>query len=410
MIGWLLAVAWGGGFEVAQQGAATAGTAHAGTALAGRAEGAWFNPAGLADGGGFRLAVGATLAHSRISAAALPDAPEGAWTAETVTPLGTPPYLHASYAQARWAVAVSVGTPFAGGVRWPEAWVGRFESIASRPLFLRGTASFAYRFGPVAISGGVHVDHGGLRVERATDHVDAEGRVTLDVRGTGVGGDASLMAWIGDHATLGATYKSRTALALYGEADFDVPAPFAGRYPDGRVFTPWTLPDRVALAFAWTAPRWGVTVEAGVTVWGVNDALRFDFEQPVTPDTVQENRWRTGAVLRGGGWVQAHRIATLRLGGYVDGVPGAPPDPGYLSPSSPDGTRVGGTLGLGIEAHRFVRIDLYGEGLGVLTRASTSPEQLAASYRGWAVAGGLGLTVLAPPARPRPGRVATPSG
>lgn len=399
MIAWLIAAAWGGGFEVAQQGAAAGGTAHAGTALVDRAESAWFNPAALADGGGFRLAVGGTIATSQITATALPEAADAPWTASTVNPLGTPPYLYASYGQGPWAVAVSANTVFAGGIRWPVDWPGRFDIVESKPLFFRAAGSLAWRFGPIAIGAGVHVDTGALLLDRATDHVSAEGRATLQLRGTGVGGDAYVHARIGEHATLGASYKSRTALGLLGEADFEVPAPFAGRYPDGKVFAPWTLPDRIALAFAWTDARWGATVEAGLTIWSVNQRLAFDFEQEATPDTAQENRWRIPLVLRAGAWGQVHRLVTLRGGLYADGIPGAPPDPAYLSPSSPDGTRLGATVGLGIEAHRFVRLDLFGEPLVILERASTSPDLLAASYSGWAFAAGLGLTIVAPPVK-----------
>lgn len=393
-----------GGFEVAQQGAAAGGTAHAGTALVDRAESAWFNPAALADGAGLRVSLGLTIASSTANATSLPGAALPAWSATTTNPLGTPPYAYLSYAQGAWVVALAANAPFGGGVRWPDDWPGRFEILESRPLFFRVSGSLAWRFGPVAIGAGVHLDTGGLLLDKATDHVTEEGRATLQLRATGAGGDAYLHARIGAHATLGASYKSRTPLSMLGEADFDVPPPFRSRYPDQAVFAPWTLPDRAALAFAWTEPLWGTTVEAGLTVWGVNQELALDFEEEVTDDVVQVNAWRTALVLRAGAWGQVHDLVTLRGGLYVDGLPGAPPNPAHLSPSSPDSTRLGATLGLGVIAHRLVRIDAYGEGLGLLGVSAVGTEALEAHYAGWAVAGGLGLTVLAPPPAPRAAR------
>lgn len=396
--------AWAGAFEVVQQGAAAGGTAHAGTALVDRAESAWFNPAALTDGAGLRAALGITIAQSTIAATSLPDASLPAWQATTVNPLGTPPYAYLSYAQGGWAVALAANAPWGGGVRWPEGWPGRFEILESRPLFFRVSGSVAYRIGPVALGVGAHVDTGGLLLDRATDHVTEEGRATLQLRATGVGGDGYLHARIGAHATLGASYKSRTALAMLGEADFEVPAPFQARYPDTRVYAPWMLPDRAALAFAWTEERWGTTVEAGLTIWSVNQELAFDFEDEALTDTAQVNRWRIPLVLRAGAWGQVHDLVTLRGGLYVDGIPGAPSNPEFLSPSSPDSPRVGGTVGLGVVAHRLVRVDLYGEGLGLLGVSPASRETLDASYTGWAVAGGVGLTIVAPPPTPRDAR------
>ncbi len=393
-----------GGFEVMQQGAAAGGTAHAGTALVDRAESAWFNPAALTDGAGMRLGLGLSVASSTITGTSRPDAALPAWQASTTTPIGLPPYAYLSYAQGSWAIAISANAPFGGGIRWPEGWPGRFESLESRPLFFRVAGNVAYRIGPVALGAGVHVDTGGLLIARATDHVSEEGRATLQLRGTGVGGDGYLHARIGAHATLGASYKSRTSLALLGEADFNVPPAFGERYPDSQVFARWTLPDRAALAFAWNEEDWGTTVEVGLTVWGVNDVLALDFEAEAIADTDVQNQWRTAAVLKAGAWGQLHDLVALRGGLYLDGIPGAPANPAYLSPSSPDSPRLGGTLGLGITAHRFVQIDLYGEGLGLLGVTSLGTETLEATYRGWAITGGVSLTLRAPPPTPREGR------
>jgi long-chain fatty acid transport protein len=382
---WLvLGAAWGAGFEVAEQGAAAGGAAHAGTAVRLGAESAWFNPALLADNGGFRLAAGAAFATSRVTMFT----PAGQVTSNT--PLGTPPYLAVSVAKGPVAGSVSVQVPFGGGIRWPADGLQRFESVLSKPQFFRVTGNFAARFGPVSLAAGVHVDAGSLRVERATDHVTEDGYVTLAVRGAGLGGDAAIAVDAGKHVTLGATYKSRTRLPLAGEADFDVPLAFATARPDQAVSASWTLPDRIALGASWHADRGWVTLEANLTLWSVNDTLVFDFADPVTIDAAQQNRWRDTVAVRAGGGVRLHPVVDLRAGACVD-LPGAPPAD-YLGPSSPDATRLAATAGLGLRPHPAVRVDLFGEPILLLRRESSSLDLPVATYRGWAFAAGLGVT------------------
>jgi long-subunit fatty acid transport protein len=383
-VGLLVGAAWGAGFEVAEQGAAAGGAAHAGTAVRHGAESAWFNPALLADDGGFRVAVGATLATSRVTMFT----PTGQVRSDT--PLGTPPYLALSVARGPVAGSVSVQVPFGGGIRWPSDGLQRFESVLSKPQFFRVTGSFAARFGPVSLAAGAHVDAGSLRVERATDHVSEEGYLTLAVRGVGLGGDAAIAVDAGRHVTIGATYKSRTKLPLAGEVDFDVPPAFATTRPDQAVSAAWTLPDRITLGASWHAERWWVTLEGDLTLWSVNDTLAFDFADPATTDAVQQNRWRDTVAVRAGAAARVHDLVELRGGAYVD-LPGAPPA-AYLGPSSPDATRLAVTAGLGVRPHRAVRLDVFGEPILLLERESASLDLPIATYRGWAFAAGLGVS------------------
>ncbi len=392
----LPAPARAGAFEVAQQGAETAGTAHAGVGLRGRSESAWFNPAALTDDFGLRVTAGVALAHARIRATSLDGAPGEPWEEVSDTPLGTPPWLYLSYARAKWALSISANAPFAGGIRWPSDGPLRFETVLSKPQFFRVAPAFAWRFGPVAIGAGPHVDVGSLRIERATDHVVDEGYATISLRGYGVGGDAFLHVHASPTVSLGLSYRSRTALRLAGEADFDLPPAFASRAPDSEAEAAWTLPDRLALGVAWRSERWLFTSEADLTLWSVNQSLNINLTAPGTTDLSTTNAWRSTVALRAGVAVDAHALATVRLGAVVDGLTGAAPPPAWLGPSSPDGTRVAGTVGVGLRPHRQLQVDLWAEPMVVLRRSSTSTDLPPASYGGWAFVGGLGLTATAP--------------
>jgi len=391
---WLLlgAASWAGGFEVAQQSAVAGGTGHAGTARRDEAASAWLNPAALADGEGFRSALGVAVASSSIRSASLPDSPGPTWESTTDNALGTPPHLYLSFAHADWVVGLAGNTPFAGGVRWPEDWSQRFDIISSQPRFFRVAPFVGYRLGRVRLSGGVHVDIGGLDVHKATDHIDEEGEARIRVDGHGVGGDAALFVDLSDAVSVGLCYKSRTDVHLEGEADFTVPAAFSSRYPDQLVEADWTLPDRVVLGLA--ATRGPVTVlgDLGLTLWSVNDELVFDFAEEGTDDIVQANDWRNSLALRLGAEWRSERW-TARAGGYVDGIPGAPPPAETLSPSSPDSTRLGLTLGGRFCPHERFAVDVFGEHLRLLRRDSESLDAPVAGYWGWATVGGVGITL-----------------
>lgn len=388
-----------GGYEVAQQAASAGATGHAGVARDMDPAGAWYNPASLADGGGFRLMLGASLGRSTIVASALDGAADGPWTADTDNPLSVPPYAYASFSHKWWSVGLTANLPFAGGVRWPADWPQRFDIVQSRPRFFRATAFFGFGFGPLRLAVGPHFDTGELYIFKATDHIEQEGSAELALRGWGMGADASLFVRFSDHVQAGVVYRSRTRIHLSGEADFEVPAPFAGRFPDGEVRSALTLPDRITAGVALRPkglPRLCILLDLGLTLWSVNDALVLDFEQEATTDIVQINDWRSTMAIRLGVEVEVHDRVLLRAGGYVDGLWGAPPPAETLSPSSPDSTRIGLTVGTRIVATSWLFFDLYYEHIELLRRESASLDAPEAAYRGFANLGGVSVSVRVP--------------
>lgn len=391
-----------GGYEVAQQAASAGGTGHAGTARDMDPAGAWMNPATLADGGGFRLSIGASLGRSTIVAGSLDGAADGPWDAHTDNPLSVPPFAYASFAHKWWCVGLTANVPFAGGVRWPTDWPQRFDIIESRPRFFRATAFFGAAFGPLRLAVGPHVDSGELYIHKATDHIETEGSAELALRGWGMGADASLFVRFSEHVQAGVVYRSRTKIHLAGEADFEVPAPFAGRFPDGEVRSELTLPDRITAGVALRPKgleRLSILLDLGLTIWSVNEALVLDFADDATTDIVQTNDWRTTMAIRLGAEVQVHDRVLVRAGGYVDGLWGAPPPPETLSPSSPDSTRVGVTVGAQVVATHWLFFDLYYEHIELLRRESTSLDAPEAAYRGFANLGGLSVSIRIPSTR-----------
>jgi long-chain fatty acid transport protein len=380
-----VATAHGAGFALAEQSATAGGTGAAGAAREGDAGLAWYNPAGLADGRGWRSGAGLLLARPVLEAKAM----DGSWASENEAAWATPPNLSLTYAHGAWAAGVWVGVPFGSGVSWPADWPGRHEITRSQLTVFRVApfAAWAFGDGRLRVSVGAHVDAGRLEVARKLDFIDVDGDVHIDMDGVGVGFDAALWWRAHDEVDVGLVYKSRTSIDLEGGADFETPDAFTEKTADQMARTTLTLPDRIVVGGRWHRGAWAAVADVEVTLWGVNDTLVIDFERDQTPDVHQVNDWSATVALRGGvEWNR--RKLTLRGGAYFDPSP-APDD--TLAPSSPDSSRAGVTVGAGWQLSRTVAVDAFYEHMRLLGRSSSGDEALAATYGGTAHMIGLGV-------------------
>jgi len=387
VIGLLLAaagIARAGGFAVAEQSASAGGTGGAATARDGDPAAAWYDPAALADGGGLRVGVGMLAAMPTVSAQAM----DGSWQSGSQDGAATPPHLFVSDARDRLVVGVAVGVPFGGGVTWPDDWAGRHEIISSQLEVFRVAPFAGWSFGTVRVAGGVHVDFGRLRLRRSLDFIDTEGDVRLDLDGRAYGIDLATWWQPRPDLAVGATYKSRATLGLYGGADFTAPDAFSAKTPDQHARADLALPDRFGVGVQYRRGRLLALADLELTTWSVNRELVIDFEDPATPDPVQTNRWNSTVALRAGAEWTAGPRTVVRGGAFIDPSPAGADT---LAPSSPDSHRIGATVGFGRRLRRDLSIDVFYEYMRLLGRATSSMDDLQARYSGHAHLLGLDL-------------------
>lgn len=380
-----------GGSEVAQQSAVATATGSAGTARPDDPSLAWFNPAGLANGGGLKAALGVTLGMTSFHAEATADAEDGPWEADTESGVATPAHVYLSYAADNWAVGISVNTPFGSRVRWPGDWAQRFDIVSSEFQSLRIAPFGAYRIGPVSLAVGPQFDFARVELRRATNHVSSEGSSVMVLSGNGFGAQAAVFAELTPTWHLGLSYKSRTTLPMDGDVDFSIPPPFDEKFPDQHVAVDWNLPDRIALGTAVRFADVRLLLDVTYTLWAVNEKYAFDFSDDVTEDREQINEWRSSLALRGGAEYLGSDWYALRAGAYLDGIPSPPPPDERLAPSAPDSTRLGLTLGGSIRLLEGLWVDVAYEHLRLFERTSTSEDAPLASYDGMAHLIGVGL-------------------
>jgi long-chain fatty acid transport protein len=372
------------GFAVSEQTATASGTAGAGVAREDDAGLAWYNPAALADAGGWRVGFGLTLARPSVTAQAM----DGSWSSDAERAWATPPHLDASFAAGSFALGVAVGVPFGSGVTWPADWPGRHEITRSELQDFRVAPFAAWRFGALRLAAGLHVDAARLRVGRKLDFIDVDGDVAIDMDGRGLGVDASAFWQASADVGVGLVYRGRTKIAFSGGANFTTPDAFSEKTADQEAKADITLPDQLVLGGRWHHGAWAALADVELTTWSSYDTLVIDFHNDVTPDVVQDNGWKTTVAVRGGGELRPIAKLTLRGGAYYDPTP-APDD--KLAPSSPDSSRVGVTAGATYALSKAWSVDAFYESMWLLERESSSMEALAARYSGTAQILGFGM-------------------
>jgi long-subunit fatty acid transport protein len=288
--------------------------------------------------------------------------------------------------------------PYGGAVTWPDGWAGRHEILGSDLAVARAAPFVGWRHGRLRLAGGLHVDVARLGLRRTLDFVDQEGDVELSLRGAGVGVDLAGFVRVVDGGSgrldLGLSYKSRTRIALAGEADFTAPDAFSVKAGDQRASSELTVPDRLALGAAYRRGRFTVLADVELTAWQVHDAVAIDFAEEATPDLRQASDWRATVALRAGAeWRRGAWVA--RAGLSLDPSP-APA--GRLTPREPDATRMGAALGVGRRLTATHALYAFYGHLVLLERASEYPDSMPARYGGAADLVGIGVTYApAPP-------------
>lgn len=393
MLGALLVptVARAAGYELADQSALAAGTGGAGAAREGDPGAVWYNPAAVADDGGFRAGVSLFLAIPQITAN--PTNTTYAPPKPTTNELGaaTPFAANLAYARGRFGAGLYVGTSHGATVTWPAGWWGRYDATSTSLLVLRTAPSLSLRFGgrgQFRIGAGAHIDYANLDLRRDLDFVDASGSTNMQMSGVSAGGDASIFWEATDTLSLGLTYQSRTVLHLQGNANFDVPDSFAGRAQDQGITSAITLPDRIALGTAWYRGRMALFADATLTLWSVNQAQTIHFQQNTMADVTQAQNWHESFSVRAGVEGVVSRGMSLRGGAYYDHM-AAPSD--TLSASSPDTARVGLTIGSTLRLPHGVAIDSFAAVAILVPREGTGPDAIPATYSGYVLFGGLAV-------------------
>ena len=360
--------ALGGGFAISDQDASASGRGSTAIAAASTASAVHFNPAGLGGLDGPAVSAGATLILPGATAADRTLGPGGPDVTASQAAVKVPPHVYGAMGLGRFSIGAGFNAPFGGGLKWPEPWRGRMELVEMNLQVLAGHLGGAWQITDqlsIGIAGALYSASVGL--DKRIDYVDSEGKALLGGSGLGFGASAGVQYAPIAELRLGLTGRIPATVFMNGRVHFDdPPGAFRSTLPDQAIRTTLVLPAKVAIGAAAKLPWLRLSADVEYTFWSSFQTFFIDFENNATPDVNQPRRWDNAPTFRLGA-ERDFGLTTVRLGGLVD-LAASPSD--TLSPSLPDSTRVGFSVGVG-RALGPVRGDLAYQFIAFLPRAST---------------------------------------
>lgn len=213
------------------------------------------------------------------------------------------------------AWGVGINAPFGLGTDYDRDWVGRYQGVYSRVGIINIQPTIAKRWDKLSLGLGVDIQYMEVKLQQEIDMgavcfgvgpgpvtcttlgltpQAADAGVTLEGDSVGYGWNAGLLYENGG-TRLGITYRSKVGHDLDGTADFvRQPAIFtsAGLFVDSGIKAAFTTPELLSFGLAQEfADDWMFTIDLTRTGWDTFQELRIDYDNPLQPDTVEEENW-----------------------------------------------------------------------------------------------------------------------
>ncbi len=364
--------AFAGGFAVSEQDASASGRGSTAIAATATASSIHFNPAGLGGLDGAAVTAGATAIFPSATAAD----PNSADVAAAKPGVKVPPHVYGAWGFGKFAIGAGFNAPFGGGLKWAESWRGRTDLVEMNLQVLAAHLGGSFQLTPeLSIGAAASLYQASVSLDKRIDFVDSEGKALLGGSGFGAGVTAGVQFAPMPEVRLGLMGRIPATVAMSGRVHFDdIPGAFQSTLPDQAIRTTLVLPAKLAIGAAATLPWLRLSADVEYTFWSSFQTFSVDFENSATPDVNQPRSWANAPTFRLGA-ERDFGLTTVRLGGLLD-LAASPSD--TLSPSLPDSTRVGFSVGAGRAFGPF-RADLAYQLVAFLPRASTG-EAFPADY------------------------------
>ena len=345
------------GIAVDLQSARAVGMAGSVVGFVDDASAIYFNPAGIAQGQGIDVMLGATLIIPFFNNTAA----NGVETNASSTPI-TPPFFYATYGISdEVTVGVGVFTPYGLSLSYPDGWTGRFlvTSVSEKIFDINPTVAF--HFGPVRFGGGAQISYATVELQNNLNlltgnpnvYTPPAPAVDLGASTWGYGGNVGIQVDIIEKVLqIGAAYRSRVSYNFSGNAHFsNIPTQFQGQIHDQGANTSFTTPDSVALGLAYK-PLSCLTLDADLTYfgWQVFQDIAINFPGTPSLNTFELKSWHHTFNIRVGYEWTVDEHWTLRGGLMYDPTPSPT---ATLQPDVPDSSRINLAGGLGWRAGAF---------------------------------------------------------
>ncbi len=188
----------------------------------------------------------------------------------------------------------SIAGNFGSIIDYDEAWVGRYRAQQATLLGVQFVPSVAYRVNDkLSVGAGINAVYGIFKQQVAVNNVlpsAADGRLELDDKAWGLGGNVGLLYEIKPGTRVGLTWTSQVDL------DFTAPAQFSGLGPalsallasrgllDAQLSIGTRIPQQVmASGFAQIDERWAVLGNVGWQQWSKFGQVAIGIDNAANP-------------------------------------------------------------------------------------------------------------------------------
>lgn len=317
------AISYAAGFSLTEQSVVGLGRSFAGgAAVAEDASTLYYNPAGITRLTQAELVQGASLItltadFDKTSATDAIGQPLSGGEGGPVGKLGGPATLYyVAPLGDDMAWGVGINAPFGLATDYDRDWVGRYQGVYSRVGIINIQPTIAKQWDKLSVGFGIDIQYMEVKLQQEIDMgaacfgvgpgpvtctalgltpQNADGAVTLEGDGVAYGWNAGVL-YENNGTRMGIAYRSQVSHELDGTADFNrAPAAFTGLglFVDSGITAEFTTPELLSFGFAQDiGDQWMVTLDLTRTGWDTFQELRIKYDNPLQPDTVEEERWK----------------------------------------------------------------------------------------------------------------------
>ena len=304
-------ISFASGFRLPQQGAAAMGMASAFVAQADDPSAVWYNPAGITQLDGTRIAGGGVAIYPYFSHKT------GSTTEVSERDIHLPIYFYATHKMNdKMSLGLGINSPFGLSTEWATtsstSTVATFSKIVTTEI----NPNIAYKVNnDLSVAFGIAFVHLRATLEKLLPPAFGSPNFRLSGDGDGWGANAAAYYKATEKLNIGLNYRSRVKIDIDGTAD----ALAIGQ--SGSASTTMTLPDIMVLGVSYKASdKLTLNTDLDYTWWSTYDRLVVTSNNAFFSST-EEHQWKDVWTLRIGGQYKLSDQWKLRAGYLYDKNP-----------------------------------------------------------------------------------------
>jgi long-chain fatty acid transport protein len=340
--------AYAGGFQLNEHGARALAMGDAFTAVANDASAIYWNGAGLTQIEGTNFLVGTTMITPGSSFEQV-----GTGTKyEAERQYFFPTHVFAAHKiSSKFAAGIGFTSPFGLGTKWGDDWAGRYLALETTLKIFTISPVVAYSVtDELSLSAGFVYSWANVLITQKTQKpaVLGGGDAFISLKGddnSAFGYNFGIMYKPYKDLSIGASFHSQVDYSFDGTATSEsVPAAAAALFPHGDLNAELKTPFNLAAGIAYNvSPDLLLAFDVQVVGWSSYDTLKVNFKEATVTDIASPRLYDNSFILRLGGDYKASDDLNILAGIYYDKNP---VDKEMISPSLPEGNRLGFSAGI----------------------------------------------------------------